>query len=118
MHTANGIPVWDWLYLFSGFEGNKSTWIAKTRKKTTNQKTKKTPPPQTKKKKERTGKENDMLLTKYRLGIYENYSLMPQPKLSVMVPHYTDFSSWQKPLLIILVCINLNTTEIPHADTF
>lgn len=67
--------------------------LQKQEKKTTNQKTKKTPPPQTKKKKERTGKENDMLLTKYRLGIYENYSLMPQPKLSVMVPHYTDFSS-------------------------
>jgi len=37
------------------------------------------------------GKENDVVLTKYRLGIDENYSLMSQPKLPAMVPDYTDF---------------------------
>lgn len=37
------------------------------------------------------GKENNMLLTKYRLGIDENYSLKAQLKLPAMVPSYTDF---------------------------
>ena len=74
LHIANGMPIMvcEWLYLFLGFEKyerKKSTLIAK----------------------KGMGKENDVVLTKYRLGIDENYSLMSQPKLPAMVPDYTDF---------------------------
>lgn len=51
-----------------------------------------------------------MLLTKYR-RVINNYSLKSQLKLPAMVP---DYFVLQKLILIILVYINLNTTEILH----